>query len=233
MYHAEDSHFWFVGKRLFIKKALSYISLPKKAKILDIGCGTGGTTAFLTSYGHVTGIEKNPIAASFARKRTLKTIEASANNIPIKNASFDAVTFFDVLYHKSMNEKKALREAFRLLKPGGYLLITDCAIPWMWSEHDVTMDAKYRYTKNQLETFVRQTGFLIKRSNYIFSSLFIFFLLSRMLSQTKASKSSIPHLNAVINTWFVYLLSIESIIFLHVPFFIGSSLCIIAQKPQS
>ena len=73
MYALEDTHFWFVGKRLFIQKALK--NLPKKQnRILDVGIGTGGTTSFLLRYGTVIGLEEQ--SQAIQRKLTLFTAKA-------------------------------------------------------------------------------------------------------------------------------------------------------------
>lgn len=127
MYLLEDSHFWFVGKRFFIK---TYLNLIKSNihNILDIGSGTGGATKFLEKYGKVTGIEKNSYARLLARNRGLEILKGEVEELPFKNHCFDLVTIFDVLYHKDVkNVRKAILEAKRVLKQDGHLLITDSA----------------------------------------------------------------------------------------------------------
>jgi SAM-dependent methyltransferase len=229
MYREEEKHFWFVGKRLFIAEALDKINTAKR-NIVDIGAGTGGTTKLLTAYGNVLGIEKNKTARTYAKKRGLRVINGSANKLPIKTMSKDMVTFFDVLYHKGVNEPKALKEALRILKKGGILLITDCAIPWLSGPHDIVMDAKYRYTKSTLSQKVTQAGFVIDKSYYIFVSLLPLFAFSRALSLVWPNTPiHTPHW--LINNLCILVLKLESKLPLWIPRPLGSSILILAHKP--
>ncbi|MBI5151310.1 MAG: class I SAM-dependent methyltransferase [Candidatus Pacebacteria bacterium] len=226
MHALEDTHFWFVGKRLFIQKALE--NLPKKQNnILDVGIGTGGTTLFLLRYGKVVGLEAQPQAITLARKRGLRVVHGTANSLPFPKESFDMVTFFDVLYHKGIDEKRALSEAFRVLKPKGVLCITDCAYPWLWSKHDVIMEAKYRYTKTKLSTFVLQAGFRIERCEYIFTSIFLFFICSRLFHPSPHKLTRLP---LFFNNLLVLLLRSEALLPWKFPRPFGSSILILAHK---
>ena len=53
MFLIEDQHFWFLGKRMFIKILIDKYIPNKNLLILDVGCGTGGLTKFLSNYGKV------------------------------------------------------------------------------------------------------------------------------------------------------------------------------------
>src|SRR3972149_11189977 len=127
MFLLEDSHFWFLAKRSFVKTYLEKIK-GNISKILDIGAGTGGMTKFMETYGKVTGVEKNPYAASLARKRKLKVVLGETENLPFKSDSYDLVTLFDILYHQNAKSVyKALKEAHRVVRKGKFILITDSA----------------------------------------------------------------------------------------------------------
>lgn len=103
MFNFEDSHFWFLGKRFFIRTILDKYIPKKKLLILDLGCGTGGISVFLKKYGRVIGLEKNKIAIHLAKKRNLKIIQQDIQKpLPFSNNSFDLITILDVLYHKNI-----------------------------------------------------------------------------------------------------------------------------------
>lgn len=225
MFALEDTHFWFVGKRAFISSALSRV--PVGGRILDIGCGTGGTTAFFRQFGQVTGLETDRSAIKLAKARGLSVKQGSANLLPFASHSFDLITLCDVLYHKGVDEKKALIEAYRVLRPGGWLLITDCALPWLWSKHDELWEAKYRYSKPHLHGLVQNAGFIVDRCTYIFCSILPVVILSR-LSWRSGWTKSIP---AWINTIFTNILHAESHAPQWIPRLYGSSLLILAHKP--
>jgi ubiquinone/menaquinone biosynthesis C-methylase UbiE len=230
MYDSETSHFWFAGKQAFITSILKR-ACPQNARILDIGCGTGGTTKLLTRFGNVTAIESNPIAIRLARSRGITVTKSSVNRLPLPNRTFDVVTILDVLYHKGVHESQALAEAFRVLKPGGMLVVTDCAMPLLTSHHDEVMDAKYRYTKDQLETFVKGAGFRVETIQYVYATTFILFALSRILAK-HMQNSNLPQLPPWLNRFLSRLLTWEASQFpdFHAP--AGSSLLVIAYKPS-
>jgi len=66
----EDRHWWFVGRRAVLATLLDGLVLPAGARILEIGCGTGGNLPLLGRYGRVTALEMNGDARAFARQKT-------------------------------------------------------------------------------------------------------------------------------------------------------------------
>ena len=75
--------------------------------------------------------------------------------VPLKDQSVDLVLMTEVLEH--IKEPKAvLAEVYRILKPGGKLILTT---PFVWPEHEAPNDF-YRYTKYGLEYLLREAGFV-------------------------------------------------------------------------
>jgi ubiquinone/menaquinone biosynthesis C-methylase UbiE len=170
MYELENTHWWFLGKRKFISTIFPKV---KKVKILDIGAGTGGTTKFLKTYGEVVGLEANPLAQTLARKRGLKIVSGSAEKLPFEKETFEVVTIFDVLYHQNIgSDLKVLQEAHRVLRTQGYLVVTDCALPFLKSPHDEVMQARERYTKKELTQKIEKAGFKVEKASYVFFLVF-------------------------------------------------------------
>ena len=100
------------------------------ARVADIGCGDGALARLMTRLGaRVTGIE--PSEHQLARARAAEPaggevyIRGVAEDLPLSDASLDAVLFFNSLHHVPIeHQARALQEAARALKPGGRL----CAI---------------------------------------------------------------------------------------------------------
>ena len=109
-------------------------------KLLDVGCGTGGVTIpakeRIGQNGWVTGIDPSPEMIAVARK---KAVRAGLNidfrigaieSLPYTNESFDVVTSSLMMHHLPHDvQVKGLAEIYRVLKPGGRLLIADAMQP--------------------------------------------------------------------------------------------------------
>ncbi|MEB3174526.1 MAG: class I SAM-dependent methyltransferase [Cyanobacteriota bacterium] len=104
-------------------------------RILDLGCGTGTQTRMLKrafSQAEVTGLDLSPYMLTFARHQaareglTLQWRQGRAEKTPFSAESFDLITAA-LLFHETPPPitEAILKEAFRLLKPGGQILILD------------------------------------------------------------------------------------------------------------
>ena len=93
--------------------------------ILEVGGGQGGLTALLYPQSHITNLDINPEFSTAAcnQQERVQFICGDATALPFADASFDAVTMFDVLEHIP-DDTKAIAEALRVLRPGGFLLIS-------------------------------------------------------------------------------------------------------------
>lgn len=100
----------------------SKLPLPN-SKVLDIGCGGGLLTNALAERGHtVVGIDLSSKSLEIAKQsdatKSVSYLEASADNLPFEDHSFDAVCAMDLLEHVE-NPAKVIEEASRVLKKGG------------------------------------------------------------------------------------------------------------------
>ena len=96
----------------------------------DLGCGTGQVTeALLPVAGRIIAIDDSPEMLDAARHRLHKLTHVELKQgkleaLPVEDASLDVATLFLVLHHLPAPEQ-AVSEAFRVLRPGGRLLIVD------------------------------------------------------------------------------------------------------------
>lgn len=231
MFALEDTHWWFLGKREFIKTLLP--KSPSNWNILDLGCGTGGTTRFLKYWGKVTGVESSPSAAKFLKKRRLNYQQISIERFRVLPNSFDLVTLLDVLYHRRIKSDEAvLKKAYDTLKPNGLLLITDSALPFLWSHHDEIMQARERYYLKKIVRKVQVAGFMIEKKSYIFFIVFPLFLTVRLLNKF-IPFHTVTRVHPVMNRFLLTLCKIEAKLLPYFSFPIGSSIIILARKPKS
>ena len=105
-----------------------FAGLPKGAKVLDVGCGTGEHLLRAVDHGlQAFGVEPAPAMLEVARRNvpTADIKQGVATDLPYAEASFDLVIMVEVLrYLDRPDTEKALREARRVLKPGGQLFVT-------------------------------------------------------------------------------------------------------------
>ncbi len=176
MYRLEDRHWWFLARRDLLDRALkSYPIYPtstgtgRPPRVLDVGCGTGGTMERLrTLGGEPVGVDVEPRALAFCRARGhTRLLLGSATTLPFTDAAFDAVVALDVLEHIA-DDAAAAREIGRVLAPGGALYISVPAYQSLWSGHDVALMHQRRYVARQLEQVLRESGGLqIERLTYV------------------------------------------------------------------
>lgn len=119
----------YITSMKYIHEILKTLSKPK---ILDIGAGCGKYSIALSNEGYdVTAVElvKHNLRVIEKKNENVKTILGNAINLSkLKSETFDLVLLFGPMYHLcSENEKiKALQEAKRVTKKGGYILVAYC-----------------------------------------------------------------------------------------------------------
>ena len=165
---SEDSSFW-LDARADVAKL--YLEKYKIEAIWDIGAGGGAMVHRLGKRGiEVVSVEPLPEgAASIASVggevfcSTLQDLELPSNSIP-------AITLFDVLEHLK-EPRELLQEIYRVLKPGGFLLVSVPAYQFLWSAEDEALGHFRRHSKSSLTHLMVGEGISILSTRYFFASL--------------------------------------------------------------
>jgi SAM-dependent methyltransferase len=192
-HRAEDRHWWYRGRRSVLEGVVAGLHLPARARILDAGCGSGRNMVDLSSHGAVTGIELSDVSVQVARARDVgDVIAGSVLQMPFDSDSFDLAASLDVIEHLE-DDLGALRELRRVVAPGGSLLVTVPAYPWLWSGHDEINHHYRRYTRRSLQRVAEQAGWQQIRTTHFNSLLLPAAILLRILDRLsrKTTESSL------------------------------------------
>lgn len=179
----EEHHWWFVGRRRLFAEIIDALATPLDAAILDIGTSTGSNLRLLQELGYskVWGIDRSQEAVAFCRTRALGSIEVGdACALPFANDHFDLVLATDVIEHVD-DDLCALREVHRVLKPGGFAIITVPTFSALWGLQDEVGHHKRRYRLAELVGKVLKADLLPVRQHYFNYLLFVPILVARRL----------------------------------------------------
>ena len=154
----EQRHWWYSGRRALVRRLMRGVPA---GRAIDVGPGPGGNAAVLRDLGwQVTGVELTHTGALLCASRGVPVVRGDATRLPVANASVDLVMSTDVWEHVEDHEAVA-RESFRVLRPGGRLLVAVPADMVLWSGHDVALGHVRRYERQELLGLVEAQGFVV------------------------------------------------------------------------
>lgn len=174
---------------------------PNGTRLIDLGCGAGGYTLALLELGvDATGVEIDGAKVEEFRRRAPDRADrvtlADLADAPFPDASFDAALLNEVIEHVP-DERAALAEARRLLKPGGALVIfapnrwypfethgvyrknSDRRLPFYtpfvpyapaWVARRLWRPWARNYFPRELRALVREAGFRIERTAFVWQT---------------------------------------------------------------
>jgi SAM-dependent methyltransferase len=211
---------------------------PNPPAVLDAGCGTGGMILRLRALEPAwrwSGIDFMPLACELARRRCGPDVEvrvASVTALPFADASFDAVVSADVICQVD-NPAVAVAEFFRVLRPGGTVVINVPAYMWMWSYHDDSCQTKRRYTRPEVAALFRGAGFVPGRLTHLNAIPFPLIWAKRKLLRSAADTSDMKAYPAPIEAAFRAMTALERA-WLRAggAWAWGSSVFAVAKKPE-
>lgn len=239
MYRLEDSYWWFVGRHRLMEALLRerYGRPGTQARpldILDIGCGTGAMSIRLQGWGRVVSADFSPLALQFSRRRGLTHLAgADAMHLPFASERFDVLVAMDMLEHLP-DDRAALCEFHRVLKPGGRMFAMVPAYPHLWSEHDVALMHHRRYLRREFAERFVTAGFRIEKLSHTMTALYPLVALQRRLNARKPPhdppEAALPLLPAPLNAALTALLTVENALARRLNFPFGVTILCIAVK---
>jgi SAM-dependent methyltransferase len=204
LFEVEESHWWHIGRRRiiasFVKEICEQVK-DRRARILDVGCGTGANLMMLSEFGEAEGVDVSPDALTFCRERGLQNVKlGAAEALPYEDHTFDLVTALDVVEHID-DDVAGLREMRRVLRPGGRVLLFVPTFMFLWGLQDDVSHHRRRYRMTELRQAATAAGLEVERTTYANITFFLPILLGRKLMRLTGIRTesenniNIPALN--------------------------------------
>jgi SAM-dependent methyltransferase len=181
----EDWHWWYRVRRDILDQQLARLGLdPARARILDVGCGTGGAALTLARHGRAVALDRSPESFRLSMDRPYRhRVVASAGAVlPFADDSFDVVCALDILEHLD-DDHAAARELTRVCKPGGTVIAFVPAFSFLWGYNDDYSHHKRRYVKSGLTSLLAAAGLHIREAGYFNAVLFVPTLAARLVQR--------------------------------------------------
>ena len=205
---AQDS-WWWCGRDLILSRLVDL-----EGVILDVGCGNAPHRGAIP-------VDIHPIVNSFE-----KGVQADAQAMPFH--SVDMVLALDLLEHIKRADL-VVAEFYRVLGPGGRLVITVPAHKWLWGLHDERLGHLRRYTRPEMRALLAQAGFRVEVLSHFGGLILPGQLFIRRGMQSINGATDVP---AWLD-WVLYrMLAIDAQIIPYVSIPLGSSIIAVARKPS-
>jgi SAM-dependent methyltransferase len=235
MHAVEEAMWWYRGCHANLLTAFRRWAAMQGGPVLDAGCGTGGFLRKLVDAlpgQTLLGMDIEPVAAELAGAKSGAAIcVGSINALPFAANSMAAIFSADVIYHRGVDEARALADLHRCLAPGGVLVLNLPAYNWMTSAHDRAVHTARRYTRSRIEARLRDAGFTRITTSYWNTLLFPLMVLRRKLFTSDETTSDVMVYPAPIEALFRAMMRLENLALrlgLKLPF--GGSVLAVAVK---
>ena len=226
----DQTHWWYVARRRILADLIAReIKPPSRARILEIGCGTGHNFPVLEKFGSVEALEVDAPARAIASERLGYPVgDAPLPDLPgVPDASYDLIALLDVLEHIE-GDLAALASIKAKLKPGGRILITVPANEWMWSAHDSVHHHFRRYNPASLRKVAGEAGLKVDLLTHFNTLLFPLAAAVRIAGKlTRREDADDAQPPAPLNAIFTGLFGLERHLIGRVPLPFGVSLAVV------
>jgi SAM-dependent methyltransferase len=181
-------HWWFRGRERILaavlRRELARGAAPGvRRRLVTVGSGPPeGLASLARRLGDDAtwiGVDADPSGAlrriragrPSALPKGIALVWGCIERAPLRAGSCDAALALDVIEHVD-DDATALAEAARLVRPGGFVLVTVPAFPSLWGNQDVVSHHKRRYTARTLADAFARGGVALTWSSYFNTALF-------------------------------------------------------------
>lgn len=239
MADTERDHWWFKAKRALVLQEAGRAGAERGGLAIDVGCGTGAVLEALAGrYRRVVGTDLSLLAAERAAGLVgpeAGPVLATAEHLPFPDGAAGLLTSLDVLEHLD-DDVEALVELSRVVRPGGVLILAVPAYEWAWSDHDVTLGHRRRYTAPRLRRVAEDAGLECLRVTYFHSWLApLAFLLRKtpLKLLVRGDQEEASFVSPSVNRVLVALTTLERRLLRLVPMPFGLSVLLVARRPPT
>ena len=150
----DGRHWFYVGKRRIVRYWIErFLKLHPEDLLVDAGMGTGTWLAEMSGECRILGIDDFQESLEIAVPRLEKlggtVLKSKLDIVDLPDGAARVVTMLDVIEHLD-DDRAALREMVRITAPGGLIVITVPALMWLWSDWDVILHHRRRYSMSTL-----------------------------------------------------------------------------------
>ncbi len=228
-------YWWYRARSELLRVALAE-HVGQARRTLDVGSADGPSVGWLRGRGDTqVSLDMDPRGL-----RPPFGVCGSLLQLPFADASFEVVSAFDVVEHCDP-EDAAVAELWRVLEPGGRLLMSVPAYQWAWSDHDVANGHYRRYTRPRAVAALERQGFEVRRASYAFAGVFPFFAAERLLRravgavrgrrQEAADVVTVPDVSPTVERLLMGLTRLDERVLRRHDLPFGSSVVLAAVKP--
>ncbi len=236
----ELEHYWFTSRREVVLDLLrdTVPDLGRRA-LFDIGCGSGGLLAFLADSGvPIAGAcDAYPESLALVRSRVgASLLLVDEGRFPPLGHGQTLLSMFDVLEHID-DDVGTLRHLFDVLEPGGVLVLTVPAHPFLFDEMDEIAHHRRRYRRPELRDKLGAVGFRVLRLSHFMAPL-VPLVAVRWLIRLVPGRTALERRHAelrvvpVVNGLMRALLRLERPLVRAGALAFGSSLIAVAERPR-
>ena len=179
-------HPWWHARGHLVVALLRRLGVDRSAAILEAGCGWGTNLTLLENAGYtVTGLDISRRAMERLDRADRTFIEADLTQEPPPGAGkYDVVLALDVIEHID-DDGAAVGRLARLIRPGGFLILSVPALPGLYSEFDTVQGHRRRYTPDSLRAAMENSG-LLEISTIFWWGQWMAWILGRRKSASRA-----------------------------------------------
>lgn len=167
------------GSREVTLKALSFVdNLSKDAKVLDVGCGTGGQTMVLAASlpARITGLDLFPAFIELFNNNAKKLnfqdrvqgVVGSMDKLPFKNEELDLIWSEGAIYN--IGFERGMNEWHKFLKPGGYIAVSEAS--WFTEKRPAEIDNYWQDAYPEIDTIANKVA-LMQKAGYVPVAVFV------------------------------------------------------------